>query len=112
MKKPIPRGVMFLDKLEKAIAVRLRNNWKAMFPKKTLTAKELENLTSIKLAAVLSWGEVFAQDIRSRKIEAPATCFENEGEYIEWFLDQFDRHEYLKDLKEVKDLFTGELKEE
>ena len=106
------KSLLFLERLEAAIVSRLKRNWKSICPKKTLTTKILDGLTQLKLAAVLSWGETFAQDIKNKKIEVPSSPFENENEYIEWFLDQYDRGVYLKDLNEVKDIFTGDLQEE
>ena len=106
------KSILFLEKIETAISLRLKHNWKIFNPNKRLATNDLKNLITIKLAAVLSWGEVFAQDVKNKKVEAPNTHFKNENEYIEWFLDQFENYEYLKDLKEVKDIFAGNLQEE
>ena len=106
------KSLLFLERVEDAIALRLKKNWKSIYPKKTLTAKILEELTQLKLTAVLAWGANLAQDIKNKKIEVPSSPFENENEYIEWFLNQYDKHVYLKDLNEVKDIFAGDLQEE
>ena len=106
------KSILFLEKLEAAIGSRLKKNWKIFNPNKKLATSDLKDLVTLKLAAVLSWGEVFAKDVKDKKIEAPSSRFENEAEYIEWFLDQFENYEYLKDLKEVKDIFAGDLQEE
>jgi hypothetical protein len=100
----------FLDILSLAIAKRIKSNWKKYNPKKVLNEKDLEKLVSVKLALALSWGEEFVKNIRSKTIDLPEEPFKDKEEYIEWFLDQFEQNEYQKDLKEVKNIFSGKIK--
>jgi hypothetical protein len=110
MSKNNMKNSKFLDLLSLAIAKRIRSNWKEYHPEKVLKEKDLEKLVSIKLALALSWGEEFVRNIKSKTIDLPEEPFKDKEEYIEWFLDQLEQHQYQKDLKEVKNIFSGKIK--